>query len=181
MALIYSHCSLYSESTAAVLTHLMLKAPPTLSLCCPDGVLVQHKPHTNHTRKTLCFLCLAGERCLWKKKKNTMFSLHHIYILSSSLLSGLQVSLTSDPSKFCEHVGVCECIRYETMGGSGTFCLCCTRWYDQGVNVWLVLASDGIPTDRPQSVLWLMLHAKMASSVWNRKFQSDWLVYGVCQ
>lgn len=41
-----------TQSTAAVLTHLMLKAPPTLSLCCPDGVLVQHKPHMNHTRKT---------------------------------------------------------------------------------------------------------------------------------
>lgn len=63
-----------TQSTAALQTHLMLKAPPTLSLCRPDGVLVQHKPHMNQTRKTHCFLCLAGERCLWKK--------HNVFITS---------------------------------------------------------------------------------------------------
>jgi len=34
--------------------------------------------------------------------------------------------------------------------------------------------SDGIPTDRPQSVHWCILHSRKARAGWNCQYWSDW-------
>lgn len=106
MAHIYSHCSLYS-----------------VHCCCPN---TSHAKSSTHTEPLLSRWSFSSAQTTYEphiensvllvpSRRERMFSLHHIYILS--LLLGLEVSLTSsEPSKICEHVGVYECIRYETMG-----------------------------------------------------------------
>ncbi len=175
MAHIHSHCSLYSvhccspnTSHAKSSTH----TEPLPSRWSFSSAQTTYKPHKENV-----VLLAPGRREVSLKKKQCF---HNIIYKFETVLVGLKVSLTlSDPSKFCERVGVYECIKYERIGGSVTLCLCFAGRCNKGGQC-LASLSLRRHTYGPPTVLyltiWCILHTKMAGSVWNHQLQFDWLV-----
>lgn len=149
MAHIYSHCSLYSvhcccpnTSHAKSSTH----TEPLLSRWSFSSAQTTYEPHIENS------VLLVPSRREVSLKKHNVFITSYIHFKPT-----LRVRGQPDFQWTEQNLWTCRSIWMYKIWDNGEVVVlfdCFTGWYDQGVNVWLVSASDITPLDRPQSVRW---------------------------